>query len=104
MRCLFVLSVGYLFIRTFSFLLLLHTVSWRYDRDYLYVSIDILFCITFYITNAPGIISFYFPSFAFSYYFKMVLNKLINQFFVMSFDKFEYQMIKLKTIKRNEYP
>ena len=32
-----------LFISTFSFLLLLYSVSWRYRRDYLYTSADILF-------------------------------------------------------------
>ena len=31
------------FISTFSFLLFLYTVSCRYERDYLYVSVDILF-------------------------------------------------------------
>ena len=31
--------------------LFLYTVSWRYKRDYLYASIDILFYIMFYIIN-----------------------------------------------------
>ena len=38
-----------LFISTLSFLLLLHTASWRYKRDYHHTSIDILFYIMFYI-------------------------------------------------------
>ena len=40
---LFVLIVCYLFISTFSFLLFLYTVSWRYKRDYLHASIDVFF-------------------------------------------------------------
>ena len=32
--------------------LFLYTVTWRYKRDYLYASIDILFYIMFYIINA----------------------------------------------------
>ena len=47
MQGLFVLTItiGYLFISTFSSLLFLYAVSWRYKRDYLYASIDILFSI-----------------------------------------------------------
>ena len=37
-----------LFINTLSFLLFLYTVSWRYKRDYIHASIDILFYIMFY--------------------------------------------------------
>ena len=40
-----------LFISTFSFLLFLYTVSWKYKWDYLHASIDILFYIVFYIIN-----------------------------------------------------
>ena len=31
--------------------LILYTASWRYKRNYLHVSIDILFYIIFYIVN-----------------------------------------------------
>ena len=48
---LFVLIVGYLFISTFSLLLFLYTVSWRYKRHYLHANIYILFYIMFYIIN-----------------------------------------------------
>ena len=37
-----------LFIITFSFLLFLYSVSWRYKNDYLHASIDILFEIMLY--------------------------------------------------------
>ena len=40
-----------LIISTFSFLLFLYTISWRYKTDYLHGSIDILFYIMFYIIN-----------------------------------------------------
>ena len=40
-----------LIISTFSFLLFLYTVSWRYKRDYLHARIDILLCIILYIIN-----------------------------------------------------
>ena len=36
---------------TFSFLLFLYTVSWRYKRDYLHASIGISFYRMFYVTN-----------------------------------------------------
>ena len=39
------------FISTLSFLLFLHIVSWRYKRDYLHPSIDVLCYIMFYIIN-----------------------------------------------------
>ena len=40
-----------LFKSTFSFLLFLYTTSWRYKRDYLHTSINIVLYIMFYITN-----------------------------------------------------
>ena len=40
-----------LFISTFSFLLFLYSIWWRYKRDYFLASIDILFEIMFYIVN-----------------------------------------------------
>ena len=40
-----------LIISTFSFLLFLYTISWRYKRDYLHARIDILLCIILYIIN-----------------------------------------------------
>ena len=46
-RIYFIYRLFILFIRTFSFLLFLYTVTWRYERDYLHSSIDI----TFYIIN-----------------------------------------------------
>ena len=39
----FICKLFILFIITFSFLLFLYTVSWRYKRDYLHASIDIFF-------------------------------------------------------------
>ena len=39
------------FISTFSLFLFLYSVSWKYKRDYIHASIDILFEIMFYITN-----------------------------------------------------
>ena len=50
-RVYFIYRLFILFISTFSFLLFLYTVSWRYKRDYLHASIDILFYIMFYIIN-----------------------------------------------------
>ena len=50
-RVYFVYRFFVLFIRTLSFLLLLYAASWRYKRDYLHASIDILFYIMFYIIN-----------------------------------------------------
>ena len=50
-RVYFIYRLLLVFIITFSFLLFLYTVSWRYKRDYLHVSIDILFYIVFYIIN-----------------------------------------------------
>ena len=50
-RVYFIYRLFLVFIITFSFLLFLYTVSWRYKRDYLHVSIDILFYIVFYIIN-----------------------------------------------------
>ena len=47
----FIYRLFTLFISIFSFLLFLYTVSWRYKRDYLYASTDILFYIIFYIIN-----------------------------------------------------
>ena len=48
----YILIVGcILFISTFSFLLFLYRVSWKYKQDYLHASIDILFYIMFYIIN-----------------------------------------------------
>ena len=40
-----------LIISTFSFLLFLYTISWRYKKDYLHARIDILLCIILYIIN-----------------------------------------------------
>ena len=45
----FIYRLFVLFIRTFQFLLLLYTVSWRYKRDYFHISIDILFHLMFQI-------------------------------------------------------
>ena len=42
-RVYFIYNLFILFISTFSFLLFSYTVSWRYKRDYLHASIDILF-------------------------------------------------------------
>ena len=42
-RVYFIYNLFMLFICTFSFLLFLYTVSWRYKRDYVHVSRDILF-------------------------------------------------------------
>ena len=39
------------FISTFSLFLFLYSVSWKYKRDYIHASIDILFKIMFYVTN-----------------------------------------------------
>ena len=50
-RVYFVYRLFILLITTFSFLLFLYTVSWRYKIDYLHASIDILFYIMFYIIN-----------------------------------------------------
>ena len=50
-RVYFIYRLLILFISTFSFLLLLYTVSWKYKRDYLHASIDILIYIMFYIIN-----------------------------------------------------
>ena len=50
-RVYFIYRLFILFISTFSFLLFLYTVSWRYKRDYLHASIDILFYIMFFIIN-----------------------------------------------------
>ena len=50
-RVYFIYRLLLVFIITFSFLLFLYTVSWRYNRDYLHASIDILFYIMFYIIN-----------------------------------------------------
>ena len=50
-RVYFIYRLFILFISTFSFLLFLYTVSWRYKRDYLHASIDILFYIMFYVIN-----------------------------------------------------
>ena len=57
---LLVLTVGYLFISTFSFLLYLHTTSWRYKRDYLHASIDIFFILSsILLTRCRNIRLFY---------------------------------------------
>ena len=50
-RVYFIYRLFVLFISTLSFLLLLYTASWRYKRDYLHASINILFCIMFYIID-----------------------------------------------------
>ena len=50
-RSLLVLIIYYLFISTFLFLLVLYRVPWRYKRDHLHVSIDILLYIMFCIIN-----------------------------------------------------
>ena len=49
-RVYFIYKLFILFISTFLFLFL-YTESWRYKRDNLHVSTDILFCIMFYIMN-----------------------------------------------------
>ena len=57
---LLLLTVGYLFISTFSFLLYLHTTSWRYKRDYLHASIDIFFILSsILLTRCRNIRLFY---------------------------------------------
>ena len=47
----FIYRLFILFIITFSFLLFLYSVSWRYKNDYLHASIDILFEIMLYTIN-----------------------------------------------------
>ena len=54
----FIYRLFMLFISTFSFSLILYTVSWRYKRDYLNISIDILFNIMFYIHDEETPYSF----------------------------------------------
>ena len=51
-RVYFICRLFVSFISTLSFLLFLYTVSWRYNRDYLHASIDILFYIMFCAINA----------------------------------------------------
>ena len=51
-RVYFIYRLFMLFISTLSFLLFLYTVSWKYMRDYLHASINILFHIMFYIINS----------------------------------------------------
>ena len=46
---LFISCLYYLSVHFYS--CFLYTESWRYKRDYLHVSTDILFCIMFYIMN-----------------------------------------------------
>ena len=50
-RLYFIYRLFILFISTFSFLQFWYLISWRYKRDYLHASRDILFCIMFYIIN-----------------------------------------------------
>ena len=47
----FIYRLFILFITTFSFLLFLYTVLWKYKRDYLHASTCILFYIIFFIMN-----------------------------------------------------
>ena len=50
-RVYFIYRLFILFITTFSFLLFLYTVLWKYKRDYLHASTYILFYIIFFIMN-----------------------------------------------------
>ena len=50
-RVYFIYRLFVLFISTLSSLLLLYKASWRYIREYLHVSTDILFYSMFYIIN-----------------------------------------------------
>ena len=50
-RVYFIYWLFILHICTLSCLLFLHTVSWKYKRDYLHASIKIVFYIMFYIIN-----------------------------------------------------
>ena len=50
-RVYFIYRLFVLFISTWSSLLLLYKASWRYNRDYLHVSTDILLHSMFYIIN-----------------------------------------------------
>ena len=50
-KSIFIYRLLILFISTFSFLLFLYTVSWKYKSDYLHASIDILFYIMLHIIN-----------------------------------------------------
>ena len=62
-RVYFTYSLFILFISTFSFLLFLYTVSWRYKRDYLYASIDILFKLCSILLTWWRIIRFFYTVF-----------------------------------------
>ena len=58
-RVCFICRLFILFISTLSFLLFLYTVSWRYKRDYLHASIDILFVSSMLLTLWKNIRHFY---------------------------------------------
>ena len=52
-----------LFISTFSLLLFLYRVTWKYKRDYLHASVDVLFYIMFYIINMIKDIGLFYTAF-----------------------------------------